>query len=92
MPSGYRVVDYDHFASGSASTLGYTSCNQNALTISSCGSLGPLVGGYGRMGRSCWLQKVFSLPPGHTSLMLRFTFFNIDSWDSEYLRVHVDAV
>ena len=58
--------------------------------IGACGT-DRMFGGYAIFGHSMYLKKIFDALPTHTSVEIVFTFFKIDSWDSEIFEVFIDT-
>ena len=63
----------------------------DASTVTTCGSLGTMIGGYGQLGAGGYLEKTFSGLPTHTSLRIRATLFKIDQWASANFEVLLDG-
>jgi hypothetical protein len=79
----------DAFASG---TDGWSSSLGAELRTMSCGSLGQVLGGFGRLGAGAWLSKNYDLSnQQHNRVELEFTFIKIDSWDEEEAMAFVDG-
>ena len=74
-----------------ASTRGWTSNVGATLRTDTCGALGVILGGYGRLGQGAWLQKSFDLTgQSHRYVNVELTFVKIDTWDGEEGQVYVD--
>ena len=57
-----------------------TSCRP---TVTTCGDLGSMLGGYGVFGSGAYIEKTFDLSSAsHTLIVLEIDFYQIDSWDS----------
>ena len=66
--------------------------NFHPLTVSSCGSLGTMLGGSGVFG-SGYVEKIFDLSstPAHDFVRIELNFFKIDSWDAEPARLYLNG-
>ena len=63
-----------------------------AVTTSTCGSLGSLLGGYNVLGRGQYVQKTFDLVTfPHDVLEVWMTFIKIDTWENEMARMLIDG-
>ena len=65
-----------------------------AVTTSTCGSLGTILGGYNVLGRGQYVEKAFDLATfPHDVLEVWLTFIKVDSWESDKeARMLVDGV
>ena len=59
-------------------------------TVTKCGSLGYMLGGYNVLGGGASVSKTFATPSPHTHLRVTFDFFKVDSWDNERAYLYVD--
>jgi hypothetical protein len=70
---------------------GWTSSVGAALATTSCGVIGEMLGGYGILGQSDWVEKAYVGLPAHVSASVELVFVKIDSWDGENGVVLVDG-
>ena len=63
----------------------------DASTITTCGSLGTMIGGYGKFSVGDHLEKTYGSLPTHTGMRIRATLFKIDKWNSKVLQMFVDG-
>ena len=50
-----------------------------------------MLGGYGVFGKGATAEKTFTNLKPHNKLKITFTYFAIDTWDKEYMRLNVDG-
>ena len=84
---GWTLVAHDRWP-------GATSWSSNrALTITTCASLGAMLGGYNVFGNGAYAQKTFDLSqaPPHSLVRVEFDFHKIDTWDSEVAQIYLDG-
>ena len=81
-------------------TLGWTAAEQTdgggnstlQLSVTRCGSLGSLLGGFRVLGSGAWLLKTYDLSGHpHSAVELSMEFVKVDSWDDEEAVVEVDG-
>jgi len=63
----------------------------DASTITTCGTLGTMIGGFGKFSVGDYVEKTYGSLPTHTGLRIRATLIKIDKWDSNELQLHVDS-
>ena len=75
----------------SAAVDGAAGWASNAGTnITSCGSLGQMIGGLNNYGAGAWLHRTFDLSGfPHTEVRADIDFVKIDSWDNEEARMYL---
>ena len=85
---GSTLVAHDSFP-------GATGWSSNVpLTVTSCGALGLMLGGYGVFGSGAAIEKTFdvSAAPPHSVVRVELDFFRIDSWDAgEKAEMYIDG-
>ena len=59
--------------------------------ITTCGTLGTLLGGYNKLSVDDYVEKTFDSLPTHTSVRVRATFFKIDAWNNNKGQLLVDG-
>ena len=59
--------------------------------MSVCGSLGPLLGGYGLLGGGDLVSKLYRIISPHTSVRVQLQLAQIDLWDGDALAVFADG-
>ncbi len=79
---GWTRIDVDTFTSN------HEGWSSSARTT--CGSLGQILGGYGKFGNGC-VSKDFNLLATHTQLRVKMDYIAIDSWDGENARAQIDG-
>ena len=50
--------------------------------VSTCGSLGTMLGGYQQLGANDYVEKVVDSLPAHTGLRITARFFKVDKWSN----------
>ena len=67
--------------------------SNRALTVTTCGSLGAMLGGYNVFGSGAYVEKTFDLSgaPPHSVVRVELDFHKIDSWDNEWARLYLDG-
>jgi len=58
--------------------------------LSTCGTLGTMVGGYGLFGPDAYVEKTFPLATAHSAIRIRATFNKIDEWKGRRALLYVD--
>ena len=61
-------------------------------TITSCGHLGTMLGGYNVFGPGAYVEKTFSGLPPHSALRITLTFYRVDAWRDGVGLVLVDGM
>jgi hypothetical protein len=56
-----------------------------------CGSMGPLLGGYGALGDRSYLRKTYTNLCRHNSVFINFALVAIDGWEGETVSLFVDG-
>ena len=86
--SSWRVVDESSFPG--AEHRWETAPPNTSMTT--CGSYGPFLGGFGEAGRGAYAQLTITSLPPHEAVRVQLRFLKIDSWDGERASVTVDGV
>jgi len=59
----------------------------SSLAVSTCGHFGTMLGGYGGLNASAYVEKTFTNLPAHSSLRLQLTFTRVDRLDTGLIYV-----
>ena len=59
-------------------------------TVTCCGSLGCMLGGYSVLGAGAEVEKKFEPLATHTQVRVTFDFVKIDTWDGEVAYMYID--
>lgn len=84
---GYGNVNTEFCGWGGWTTTGTFAFGTTSFT--SCGKY-KILGGYNILSTEN-ITKSFASLPSHTSVIIQFDFFKIDSWDDEYFYLYVDT-
>ena len=59
--------------------------------VTSCGSLGTMIGGYGKLGATDYIEKTLTSLSPHRGVRISANFFKIDQWNGKKGQLYIDG-